>query len=57
MPDAAERRQQAQKCRDLAEQADDRTAANLRMLADEYEREARLLESRPSALPGGKTER
>ena len=46
MPDAAQKRELAKYCRALAEAADDRTAANLRMLADDYEAEAADLEAK-----------
>ena len=41
----------AQHCRELAALADDRTAANLRMLADEYEAEADELDRAPGPEP------
>lgn len=44
MPDASELRHQARKCRQLAEGADERTAASLLMLADAYEAEADALD-------------
>lgn len=46
MTDAAQKRELAKNCRALAEAADDRTAANLRMLADDYEEEAAELEAK-----------
>jgi hypothetical protein len=49
MDDAASLRDKAARCRRLAETADERTAATLRMLADDYEAEARALE--PEAKP------
>ena len=45
-------RAQAAKCRDLASRThDEGTAANLRMLATDYEEEARKLEAGPDAEP------
>ena len=49
MSDAASLRAKAAKCRQLAESADERTAATLALLADDYEAEARELE--PEARP------
>ncbi len=46
MAEPAQKRELARKCRALAEAADDRTAASLRMLADDYEAEAAALEAR-----------
>ena len=51
MPEAARLRELALKCRSLAKEADDGTAANLVMLADDYEEQARLLESDPAPRP------
>ena len=51
MADAGHLRAKASKCRELAEQADDRTASNLRMLADEYDEEAGRLEAKPMPRP------
>lgn len=51
MPDAAQKRALAEKCRELAKNADSRTAANLRMLADEYEAEARAPENEAEPRP------
>lgn len=49
MPTPAEFRELAQKCRDLAPTADERTSESLLMLAADYEAEAERLqaESRP----------
>lgn len=51
MTTVAHFRSQAAKCRDLAKHADEPTAANLLFLAEEYEAEARKLESEPDAEP------
>jgi len=45
MRDADHLRKQAKQCRQLAGGADERTAANLLMLADDYEAEADRLEA------------
>lgn len=50
MPQRADYRLNAAKCRELAVTADPETAAKLRMLADEYEELARL-EGDPDAQP------
>ena len=49
MRDASTLRSLAEKFRNLAEQADDQTAATLRELAEEYDGQARRLE--PDAEP------
>ena len=49
MHSAAEYREKAARFRELAEGADEHTAASLILLADEYEAEARRLE--PDAEP------
>jgi hypothetical protein len=49
MSDAASLRDKAARCRQMAESADEGTAITLRMLADDYEAEARALE--PEAKP------
>ena len=46
MPDATQKRELAKYCRALAEAADDRTAASLRMLADDYDAQAAELEEK-----------
>jgi hypothetical protein len=45
--DAASLRAKAATCRQLAENADERTATTLHMLADDYEAEARELDTEP----------
>ncbi len=57
MTDAAHLREQAQQCRALAADADDGTAANLRMLAAEFEAEAERVEGAPRPSPAGTPER
>lgn len=57
MTDAAHLREQAQQCRALATDADDGTAANLLMLAAEFEAEAERVEGAPKPRPAGKPER
>jgi hypothetical protein len=47
MSDADRLREKAARCRQMAETADERTAADLRMLAGDYEAEARALEPAP----------
>jgi hypothetical protein len=47
MSDAASLRDKAARCRRMAETADERTAMTLRMLAADYEAEARQVESTP----------
>lgn len=50
MPNADQCRQQAIHCRKLAKDCDDRTAANLEMLAVAYDEDARLAEIKAKAL-------
>lgn len=62
MTDPAHFRDQAKQCRKLATDADDGTAANLLMLAAEFEAEAERVEGEPGGTgpkprPAGKTER
>ena len=45
MDDSNKKRELAKQCRDLAEAADNGTAANLRMLATDYEAEADKIEA------------
>lgn len=55
MSTADEYRQKARHCRDLAKESDDRTAANLEMLAAEYDEGARLADEAPPAPVTGRT--